>query len=177
MPSEAAGENSKRDVEIEKLLKTISKDTIAVVERKEVVQAIERLGELKARSAVDRLIELLDYHVNARGPWSRSPDRPEWLGKNEYWNGYLYPAQGALIAIGESDEIVDKLLDSATRDDRSDVFRQNAIDILLKWVGNEKSVRELIQKKINAYKERVKNLEKLDAVVKKMRDEDKGERP
>ena len=88
--SEVAGQSS----EIEELLKTVRNKTLMQTDPERLVKAIERLGQLRALTAIDDLSQLLTFKRTFKG---------EEIGifVHLYSPEERYPAIRALRAIGE----------------------------------------------------------------------------
>ena len=97
--SEVAGQSS----EIEELLKTVRIKTLMQTDPERLVKAIERLGQLRALTAIDDLTELLTFRRTFKGEEiAVAPGRTIINASHLYSPDERYPAiRRALRAIGE----------------------------------------------------------------------------
>src|SRR5437867_9109587 len=96
--SEVAGQSS----EIEELLKTVRNKTLMQTDPERLVKAIERLGQLRALTAIDDLSQLLTFKRTFKGEEiGIAPGRTIINASHLYSPDERYPAIGALHAIGE----------------------------------------------------------------------------
>jgi len=96
--SEVAGQSS----EIEELLKTVRNKTLMQTDPERLVKAIERLGQLRALTAIDDLTELLTFRRTFKGEEiAVAPGRTIINASHLYSPDERYPAILALRALGE----------------------------------------------------------------------------
>ena len=96
--SEVAGQSS----EIEELLKTVRNKTLMQTDPEHLVKAIERLGQLRALTAIDDLTELLTFRRTFKGEEiAVAPGRTIINASHLYSPDERYPAILALRALGE----------------------------------------------------------------------------
>lgn len=95
VPQVSDGAAAQRDAEVAKLLAVLRDPNLANTHPKQVVQAIQRLGQMRAVEAIDDLVKLLTFA--RRLPWERSDIVVEI---QPIIPGNRYPATSALYQIG-----------------------------------------------------------------------------
>jgi hypothetical protein len=138
---------------LHRLISIVLDADIAENDRPKFVDAILKLGEMKAIEVADLIVDKLDFHMTATGIM-KNDDIP---GPEDE-----YPAVKALLRMGA--QSIPYIIKAITCQSRSKEFIDNAYFLIWRHTGNNENALKRVQKEMAACQKRLQTL--LDRIPK-----------